>query len=142
MADQTLKGKKIAFLATDGFEQVELTEPWKAIQEAGAETHLVSLKSGRIQGMNHDRHADTFNVDRVVQDASASDYDGLVLPGGVLNPDTLRTDRMAVEFIKGVGKKDGDFIIVLDIDRIFNADEAVALASATAVASEVPEIGS
>ncbi len=100
MADQTLKGKKIAFLATDGFEQVELTEPWKAIQEAGAETHLVSLKSGRIQGMNHDRHADTFNVDRVVQEASASDYDGLVLPGGVLNPDTLRTDRTAVEFIK------------------------------------------
>ncbi len=100
MAEHTLQGKKIAFLATDGFEQVELTEPWKAVKDAGAETHLVSLKSGKIQGMNHDKHADKFNVDRVVADTNASDYDGLVLPGGVLNPDTLRVDKSAVAFIK------------------------------------------
>ncbi|HVJ68604.1 MAG TPA: type 1 glutamine amidotransferase domain-containing protein [Caulifigura sp.] len=100
MAVHSLKGKKIAFLATDGFEQVELTEPLKAVKEAGAETQIVSLKSGKIQGMNHDKHADTFKVDKVVADANASDYDGLVLPGGVMNPDTLRVDKQAVAFVK------------------------------------------
>jgi len=100
MADQALKGKKIAFLATDGFEQVELTEPLKAVKDAGAETAIVSLKSGKIQGMNHDKHADTFKVDQVVADADASEYDGLVLPGGVMNPDALRMDQKAVAFVK------------------------------------------
>ena len=100
MAEQSLKGKKIAFLATDGFEQVELTEPLKAIKDAGAETHIVSLKSGKIQGMNHDKHADTFKVDKVVADTDAGEYDGLVLPGGVMNPDTLRMDQKAVAFVK------------------------------------------
>lgn len=100
MADQALKGKKIAFLATDGFEQVELTEPLKAVKDAGAETHIVSLKSGKIQGMNHDKHADTFKVDKVVADTDAGEYDGLVLPGGVMNPDTLRMDQKAVAFVK------------------------------------------
>ncbi len=95
-----LEGKKIAFLAADGFEQIELTRPWEDIKAAGATVELVSLKSGEIQGLNHDEKADKFTVDKTVSDVSASDYDGLVLPGGVANPDTLRTDQAAVQFVK------------------------------------------
>jgi protease I len=98
MAD--LSGKKIAFLATDMVEQVELTEPWKAVEEAGAEIELVSLDEGEIQGFNHYDKADTFTVDRTVEGAGADDYDGLVLPGGVGNPDTLRMDENAVRFVR------------------------------------------
>ncbi len=99
MADE-LKGKKVAFLATDMFEQVELTEPWKALESAGAELELVSLKDGEIQGFNHYDKADKFKVDRTVEEANASDYDTLVLPGGVGNPDTLRRDENAVRFVR------------------------------------------
>jgi protease I len=99
MADE-LKGKKIAFLATDMFEQVELTEPWKALEQSGAELELVSLKDGEIQGFNHYDKADTFKVDKTVEEASASDYAGLVLPGGVGNPDNLRQDENAVNFVR------------------------------------------
>ncbi len=99
MADE-LKGKKVAFLATDMFEQVELTEPWKALECAGAELELVSLKDGEIQGFNHYDKADKFKVDRTVEEANASDYDALVLPGGVGNPDTLRRDENAVRFVR------------------------------------------
>jgi protease I len=95
-----LKGKRIAFLATDMVEQVELTEPWKAVEQAGATPELVSLEEGEIQGFNHYDKADTFPVDRTVEDASADEYDALVLPGGVGNPDTLRTDENAVSFVK------------------------------------------
>lgn len=95
-----LKNKKIAFLATDGFEQIELTKPWTEIKDAGADVVLVSLKSGEIQGMNHDEKADTFKVDKTVDDVSAFDYDGLVIPGGVQNPDTLRMNKDAVQFVK------------------------------------------
>jgi protease I len=98
MAD--LNGKKVAFLATDMVEQVELTEPWKAVEQAGADIDLVSLEEGEIQGFNHYDKADTFSVDRTVEDASAEDYDALVLPGGVGNPDTLRTDENAVRFVR------------------------------------------
>ena len=98
MADE-LKGKRIAFLATDMVEQIELTGPWEALTEAGAELDLVSIKDGEIQGFNHYDKADTFKVDRTVEDASASDYDALVLPGGVGNPDTLRMDENAVDFV-------------------------------------------
>lgn len=96
----TLKDIKIAFLATDGFEQVEVTQPWEAMQHAGAELHLVSLKEGEIQGMNHADKADRFKVDKVVGEIAAEDYDALVLPGGVLNPDTLRMDEAAVNFVR------------------------------------------
>jgi protease I len=99
MADE-LKGKKIAFLATDMFEQVELTEPWQALEGAGAELELISLKDGEIQGFNHYDKADKFKVDRTVEEANASDYDALVLPGGVGNPDTLRQDENAVSFVR------------------------------------------
>lgn len=95
-----LTGKTVAFLATDGFEQVELTEPWKAMLEAGAELHLVSLKEGEIQGVHHDEKGDRFTVDKTVEQARADEYDGLVLPGGVFNPDALRTNPRAVEFVR------------------------------------------
>ena len=95
-----LSGKRIAFLATDMVEQVELTEPWKAIEQAGGTPELVSLEEGEIQGFDHYDKADTFPVDRVVSEASADDYDALVLPGGVGNPDTLRMDEDAVRFAR------------------------------------------
>jgi protease I len=94
-----LKGKRIAFLATDGVEQVELTEPWKAVEEAGGMPELISLESGTIQGFNHHDKGDTFPVDATVADADPTAYDGLVLPGGVINPDILRTDARAMRFV-------------------------------------------
>jgi protease I len=95
-----LQGKKIAFLATDGVEQVEYTEPRKTVEQAGAEVHLISLKPGEIQGFNHLDKGDRFPVDKAVADAREADYDGLVLPGGVANPDFLRSDRDAVRFVR------------------------------------------
>ena len=95
-----LNGKRIAFLATDGVEQVELTEPWRAVEQAGGEPELISLESGEIQGFDHHDKGETFPVDRTVADADPGDYDGLVLPGGVINPDILRTDREAMGFVK------------------------------------------
>jgi protease I len=98
MAD--LNGRRIAFLATDMVEQVELTEPWKAVEEAGGTPELVSLEDGEIQGFNHYDKADKFPVDRTVDEASADEYDALVQPGGVGNPDTLRMDENAVRFVR------------------------------------------
>lgn len=94
-----LQGKRIAFLATDGVEQVELTEPLRAVRAAGAEVDLVSLEP-EFQGFDHLDKADTFRADRTVQEANAADYDGLVLPGGVANPDHLRADDDAVDFVR------------------------------------------
>jgi protease I len=100
MAD-SLNGKKIAIIATDGVEQVELVEPRKAVEEAGAQTELLSIKEGEIQAMNHDLEpADTFTVDKLLSDASQSDYDGLILPGGTVNADKLRADDDVVAFIQ------------------------------------------
>ena len=97
-----LDGKTIAFLvASEGVEQVELTDPWKAVEEAGGKPELVSLETGEIQGFNHLDKADTFRVDREVAEADAGEYDALVLPGGVANPDALRTDEDAVGFVTG-----------------------------------------
>jgi protease I len=95
-----LNGKKVAFLATDMFEQVELTEPWKAVEDAGGQPELVSLEAGEIQGFEHYDKAGSFRVDRTVEEARAEDYDALVLPGGVGNPDRLRTDENAVAFVR------------------------------------------
>jgi deglycase len=95
-----LQGKRVAFLATDMVEQVELTEPWKAVKDAGGTPELVSLKEGEIQGFNHYDKADTFKVDRTVEEARAEDYDALVIPGGVGNPDTMRTDENAVQLVR------------------------------------------
>jgi len=95
-----LDGKRVAFLATDGVEQVELTEPWKKVEEEGGTPELISLESGEIQGFEHLDKGDTFSVDKTVQEANESDYDGLVLPGGVANPDFLRADDEAVSFVR------------------------------------------
>jgi protease I len=101
MADK-LQGKRIAFLvAPEGAEQVELTDPWKAVEEAGGKPELLSTEEGRIQAFNHLDKGDTFEVDRTVSGANPSDYDGLVLPGGVASPDFLRTDEDAVAFVRG-----------------------------------------
>jgi protease I len=110
MAD--LNGKRIAFLATDMVEQVELTEPWKAVEQAGATPELVSLEEGEIQGFNHYDKADRFPVDRTVDEASADDYDGLVLPGGVGNPDTLRMNANAVAFVRSFVEADKPVAVI------------------------------
>lgn len=99
MAGQ-LTGRKVAFLATDGVEQVELSAPWNALKQAGAELKLVSDKTGEIQAMNHDEKGQTFAVDVEVSSVTARDFDALVLPGGVANPDRLRTNRAAVDFVR------------------------------------------
>jgi protease I len=100
MSDQ-LQGKRIAFLvANEGVEQVELTEPREAVAAAGAETDLLAPEAGEVQAFNHLDKGDRFEVDRVVGDADAAEYDGLVLPGGVANPDQLRTKVEAVEFVR------------------------------------------
>jgi protease I len=95
-----LEGRTVAFLATHGVEQVELTEPWKKVEEEGGTPELISLESGEIQGFQHLDKAETFPVDRAVADADEGDYDGLVLPGGVANPDFLRADEDAVRFVR------------------------------------------
>ena len=100
MADE-LNGKKVAFLtANEGVEEVELTEPRKAVEEAGAETDLLAPEAGEVQAFNHLDKADTFAVDQTVSDADPELFAGLVLPGGVANPDALRSDEDAVEFVK------------------------------------------
>jgi protease I len=97
-----LSGKTVAFVvAHEGIEQVELTEPWKAVEEAGGTPRLVSPQSGKVQAFNHLDKADTFAVDETTDSADAGDFDGLVLPGGVANPDALRMDKGAVRFIRG-----------------------------------------
>lgn len=103
---QQLAGKKVAVVATDGFEQSELTEPVKALKNAGAEVHVIAPKSGEIQGKKHDKNGDKIRVDRTLSEASADDYDALVLPGGVANPDSLRTEREAIAFIRRFVEED------------------------------------
>lgn len=100
MASETLKGKKIAILATDGFEQVELLEPRKALDAAGAETIVVSLKDGKIKGWNHTDWGQEVAVDVELNTANPDQFDALVLPGGVINPDKLRMEPKAVQFVK------------------------------------------
>jgi protease I len=95
-----LQGKTIAFaVANEGIEQVELTEPWQAVQQAGGTPKLVSVETGKVQAFNHLDKADTFDVDATFDNAAPEDFDGLVLPGGVANPDALRMESQAVSFI-------------------------------------------
>src|SRR6186713_649064 len=98
---RNLKGKKVAILVADGFEQVELTEPKKALEAVGAMTEIVSPAENGVQGWNHDDKADLFTVDMPLKRARSDDYDALLLPGGVRNPDQLRMMMRAVEFIDG-----------------------------------------
>lgn len=108
---QSLQGKRIAIIATDGVEQVELVKPREAVEQAGARTDLLSLETGEIQAMNGDiEPADKFKVDKPIADASADDYDGLILPGGTVNADRLRMDDDVLSFVKafaGSGKPIG-----------------------------------
>jgi protease I len=97
---EKLSGKKVAILATDGFEQVELTKPRAALDEAGARTTVVSIKPGKIQGMNHADKGDTVAVDRTLDEAKPEDFDALMIPGGLMNPDTLRSSEEALEFVR------------------------------------------
>jgi protease I len=100
MTDQRLQGRKVAVLATNGFEQSELEAPVAALKAAGADVAVVSLEAGQIQGMHHDEKGDKVQVDCVLADTRAADYDALVLPGGVANPDTLRVQPSAVDFVR------------------------------------------
>ena len=101
MASNTLAGKKVAFLtAQEGIEEVELTEPWKAVERAGGTPKLIAPENGEIQAFNHLDKSETYKVDESLADAEADDYDGLVLPGGVANPDQLRTDERAIDFVQ------------------------------------------
>jgi len=100
MAEQKLKGKKVAILAADMFERVELEQPRKALEDAGAETEVVSIHSGEIQGFDHFDPANKIKVDKTVEEVSPDDYDALLIPGGVGNPDQLRGDENAVNFVR------------------------------------------
>jgi protease I len=105
MADE-LKGKRVAFLFTEGAEQVEVTEPLEAVKNAGADVDIVSLKKGKVEMWNHFDKGDKIDADKAVKDADASDYDALVLPGGVANPDLLRGDSDAVKFVRSFVEQD------------------------------------
>ncbi len=100
MARNDLNGKRVAILATDGVEQMELTEPRKALDAAGATTIVVSPKEGKLKGWHHGNWGDDIPVDRALSDANADDFDALLLPGGVMSPDRLRMDKQAVQFVK------------------------------------------
>jgi protease I len=100
MADKPLQDKKVAIIAADMVEQVELVEPRKALEEAGATTELISIKPGEIQAFNHFDPADKIKVDKTIDEVDAADYGGLMIPGGVGNPDQLRTDENVVSFVQ------------------------------------------
>ena len=95
-----LDGKKVAILVADGFEQVEMTKPRQALDEAGAETKIVSLKLGKVQGMNHADKGDKFEVDLTVDQARPEEFDALLIPGGLYNPDAMRTEEKALQFAR------------------------------------------
>lgn len=100
MVGETLHGRTVAVLATDGFEQVELTKPVEALKAAGANVEVIAPKAGRIQGYNHHDKGDTVPVDRDLAHADAGNYDAIVLPGGVMNPDALRLEPRAIDFVR------------------------------------------
>ncbi len=107
MQTQQLRGKKVAILVAHGFEQIELTDPKQALERAGATAHIVSPEKGEVKGWKHTQWGDTFPVDVALADAKPGDYDALLLPGGVMNPDHLRIDKDAVAFVRhfvGAGK--------------------------------------
>jgi protease I len=100
MADRKLEGKRVAILAADMFERVELEKPRKALDDAGAQTEVISIHDGEIKGFDHFDPVNTVRVDRMVEEASVDDYDALLVPGGVGNPDQLRMDENAVNFVR------------------------------------------
>jgi protease I len=100
MTNANLSGKKVAILVADGFEQVEMTEPKQALERAGAQTQIISPAQGKVKGWQHTEWGDQFSVDVPLAQARADDYDALLLPGGVMNPDKLRANKQAVQFVK------------------------------------------
>lgn len=139
-----LTGKKVAVLATDGVEQVELTAPWQVLKEARADVMLVSLKSGKIQGFIHEEKADTFDVDRTVDEVSARDFDALVLPGGERNTEALRATAEAVQFVRGFMEADKPVAAICHAPRLLieaGAVEGRTLTSHPELADEIREAG-
>jgi protease I len=112
MAQKKLQGTRVAILATDDFEQVELAEPKKALEQAGARIKIISPQSGEIQGMNHDEKGEMFKVDQTLDEAGADDFDALLLPGGALNADMLRIDRKAQEFVRRFDEVDKPIAVI------------------------------
>jgi protease I len=139
-----LSGRKVAVLATDGVEQVELTAPWQALKESQADTTLVSLKRGEIQGFIHGEKADTFEVDILAKDASARDFDALVIPGGVRNTEALRASPEAVELVRSFMELDKPVAAICHAPRLLveaNAVQGRTLTSHPELADEIREAG-
>ena len=139
-----LTGRKVAVLATDGVEQVELTAPWNALKEARADASLVSIKKGSIQGFIHEEKADTFKVDALVGEVSSRDFDALVIPGGVRNTEALRANQDAVKLVRGFMESDKPVAAICHAPRILVEADAVqgrTLTSDEDVADLVREAG-
>jgi len=128
-----LTGKKVAILATDGFEQIELTRPWEALTRAGAKVEIVSPKAYEIQGFNHLEPGEMFAVDKRLDQAKADDYDALVIPGGVFNPDQLRTDDDATHFARAFIEADKPVAAICHAPWVLIDAEVVAGRVMTAV---------
>ena len=109
---KSLKGKRVALLVTDGFEQVELTGPKKALEEAGASADILSAKAGKVTGWHHTTPGEQFKVDKTFDSAHMEDYDAIVLPGGVVNSDTIRLDEMALELVKDAARANKTIAVI------------------------------
>lgn len=139
-----LTGRKVAFLATDGVEQVELTAPLQVLKEARADVTIVSLKTGSIQGFIHEEKADTFDVDKTVDEVSAPDFDALVLPGGVRNTEALRASPEAVQFVRSFMEADKPVAAICHAPRLLveaGAVEGRTLTSHPEIADEIRDAG-
>src|SRR5687768_6217036 len=136
-----LTGRKIAMLATDGVERVELTAPWQALKEARADVSLVSIKPGTIQGFIHQEKADTFEVDRLAAEVTARDFDALVLPGGVRNTEALRATPAAVELVRGFMEADKPVAAICHAPRLLVEAGAVEGRTLTSHRSEERRVG-
>lgn len=139
-----LKNKKIAVLAADGYEQSELESPVAALEKAGAEIEIISLKSGEIKAMKDHEWSNSVKVDQTVSDAKASDYDALLLPGGVLNPDAVRSDEQAISFVKEFFEADKPVAAICHGPQILITAEAVQgkkMTSYPAVAIDLKNAG-
>jgi protease I len=112
MHTRTLEGMRVAILVADDFEQVEMTEPRKALEETGAQTTLISPREGRVGGMNHDAKADSFDVDLQLDAAKPEDFDAVLLPGGALNADRLRMEPKAREFVRTMDAADKPLAVI------------------------------
>ena len=123
MADTSLDGMTVAILALDGFEQVEMTEPRKALQQAGATTRLVAMNPGKVTGFHHDKPGDKFDVDVTLEHARADDFDAVLLPGGVMNADHLRISQSAQHFVQAMQQAGKPFAVICHAPwLLINAD--------------------